>query len=172
MNTYCFLLLALLAAPLAARAQTSTTAETALRQRVTALLAAYGRQDVAGVLALAEPGVVMIGTDSAEVRVGRAAVARQLRDDFLLWLRMEFGAPEHLHLALDGRLASAFFDVPSTVAREGNRRDRYYLRFATTWRKAPDGQWYLVQSMNSVPTKGQSAGELAEKYGLRKGMRE
>lgn len=131
-----------------------------LSARIVEMLRAYGRKDDPALLAILQPGeVMMYGADSAEVALNRADVMRRVRDDQMLWDSLVAGPVRNLRVEHAGPLAVAMFDVPTDVYR-GPGRAHYLVRFATTWRRAADGQWRMVQSMNSVPTKGQSAAEI------------
>lgn len=103
--------------------------------------------------------VAFFGADSAEVATTLEGVMQRIRDDQVLWDSLVAGPMRNLRVEDGGTLAVAMFDVGTEVYR-GPGRAHYLIRFAMTWRRGADGRWRLVQSMNSVPTTGQSAAEI------------
>ncbi|GAC1592215.1 MAG: hypothetical protein NVS3B25_12490 [Hymenobacter sp.] len=142
---------------------TDAGAEAAVRQRVEQLAAAYSHKDSQAFLALTNPDdVIVYGTDSAEVNVGRAATEQQMKDDFATADSMRFGPLSNYHGQMSPTLATAFFDAPLLVYA-GGRGYHGLVRFATVWHKRDDNQWYLAQTLVSRPTKGQSSHEMVLK---------
>lgn len=134
------------------------TAEIA--RRSAALLDAYGHKHNARLQAMLDPErVAFFGADSAGVATTPESVMQRIRDDQMLWDSLIAGPIRNLRVEHGGRLAVAMFDVGTEVHR-GPGRAHYLIRFAMTWRRGADGEWRLVQSMNSVPTTGQSAAEI------------
>jgi ketosteroid isomerase-like protein len=147
----------------ARRTSTSSVSRTIVG-RVDSLLQAYGRKDLARVMAAVDSeAIVAFGTDSSEVRRGGAAFARQMREDFALWDSTRFGPVRDVTVqstgGATGALATALFAVPADIYTAGGRRTHVLLRFATTWRRRDSG-WRLVQEMSAVATVGQSAADL------------
>jgi hypothetical protein len=127
-----------------------------LPSAATRLLEAWAKGDKAVVMALVTGGEPRLyGSDISEVVKGRAGVERQLEDDQALWRgQAAFGAIANVSSESSGALATLFFDAPFRVGPRS-----LTVRFATVWRRE-DGAWKLVQSVNAVPTVGQSAREL------------
>lgn len=131
-----------------------------LARRAAELLDAYGHKDNARLAGMLDPErVAFYGADSAEVAMTREGVMRRIRDDQMLWDSLVAGPPRNLRVEHAGPLAVTMFDVGTEVYRGGGRA-HYLVRFAITWRRGPDGEWRVAQSMNSVPTTGQSAAEI------------
>jgi ketosteroid isomerase-like protein len=129
-------------------------------RRSAELLHAYGHKDNARLRAMLDPDrVAFYGADSAEVATTLQGVMQRIRDDQALWDSLVAGPMRNLRVEGDGRFAVAMFDVGTEVYR-GPGLAHYLVRFAMTWRRGADGEWRLVQSMNSVPTTGQSAAEI------------
>ena len=98
-----------------------------IEARVDTLLQAYGRKDLARVMAAVDSeAVVAFGTDSSEVRRGGAAFAQQMREDFALWDSTRFGPLRDVTVqstgATPGALATALFAVPAEVYTPGGHR--------------------------------------------------
>ena len=127
-----------------------------LAGRVRELLDRYAANDQEGVLAMMDPsGFVLYGSDLAEVVRSPADLRAMMRDDFRLWGSARFGAPTDLDIRMSAELATATFHAPFTVGAN----PAVVVRFSTTWQRRPDG-WHLVQSANTVPTRGSSVREL------------
>lgn len=143
-----------------AAAPSTADRESEVARRSAELLDAYGHKDNARLQAMLDPErVAFFGADSAEVAMTLDDVMRRIRDDQMLWDSLIAGPLRTLRVEGDGALAVAMFDVGTEVHR-GAVRAHYLIRFAMTWRRGEDGEWRLTQSMNSVPTTGQSAAEI------------
>jgi ketosteroid isomerase-like protein len=136
--------------------------QTVLCSCIQELLSAYARKDLAGVLAMFSPtdDVVVFGSDVSEVCASHQAIERLLGYDFQLWDSANFGEPYNLFLQLCEHLATAFFDATLTTRAQGQQR-QFVIRFATIWRRAGQS-WQLLQSLNTVPSIGQSAEGLVQ----------
>lgn len=121
-----------------------------------AFLDAWAAGDEVRVAAVLDPEVRMYGSDVAEVQEGPEAVLALLRLDQRLWGgAARIGELRNVSVAGGGEFVSVFFDAPFTVGT----RPPMIVRFATTWRRTPQGL-RLMQSANVVPTTGQSAAAL------------
>lgn len=79
---------------------------------------------------------------------------QRIRDDQMLWDSLIAGPIRNLRVEHGGG------PTWERKVHRGPGRAHYLIRFAMTWRRGADGEWRLVQSMNFVPTTGQSAGEI------------
>lgn len=148
-------LLALVPVLAAAREPSSSADAQAVHATIEHLLARYAANDADAVLDLVAPQFVMYGSDAAEKVDSDAALRTLMRDDFTLWRTASFGAMQDEDIRVFGDVAVAHFQVPF---RAGGGPD-VLVRFATTWVR-DGGRWQLVQSANTVPTRGSSAAEL------------
>jgi ketosteroid isomerase-like protein len=140
------------------RAQSGDEAP-AIAARVRELLAAYASNDPEAILRLCDAdGVVVYGSDVAEIARGDTELRAMIRDDFRLWHSAHLGDPRDLEIRQGADLAAAFFNVPF---RAGNQQE-VLVRIATVWRRK-NNVWLLVESSNTVPTVGSSAKDLLHK---------
>lgn len=118
-----------------------------------AFLDAYGRGDKSAVLASVSSDATVYGSDSAEIFHGLEGVSRLLDQDKALW-----GGPVHFGPFRDvsevaiGDADVITFQSPFELAG----RPPVLVRFTMVWRRRGTG-WELLQSVNTVPTIGQSA---------------
>ena len=160
-KTKLLLLFALLCPALVCKASPSD--ETAVKSAVLRLLDAYSKKDFNAAMALTDhEAVLVMGSDVEEVCDTRAKIEALLHDDFQLWTSASFGEVSLLSVRAEGDLGSAFFDVPFSMQRAPGKTDTMTIRFATVWRRR-GGDWKLTQSMNCVPTVGQSAKAIIQK---------
>ncbi len=128
-------------------------------QRAALLLERYAMNDPEGVLALLDrEQFTIFGSDISEVVRSEHALRQLMEDDFALWRTASFTEVREVDFRTDGTLATVHF-VASFSPGGGPALP---VRFAMTWRKT-NGEWWLTQSANSVPTRGQSAAELRKK---------
>ncbi len=121
--------------------------------RASQLLERYAANDPAGVIELIDKQeFTMFGTDIKEVVHSNEQLQELMRADFALWYTARISDIRDVDFRTDGRLATAFF----TVSFEAGGMLPIPVRIATTWIKR-NGEWFLTQSANSVPTQGQSA---------------
>ena len=160
-KTKLLLLFALLCPALVCKASPSD--ETAVKSAVLRLLDAYSKKDFDAAMALTDhEAVLVMGSDVEEVCNTRTEIEALLHDDFQLWTSASFGEISLLSVRAEGDLGSAFFDVPFSMQRAPGKTDTMTIRFATVWRRR-GGEWKLTQSMNCVPTVGQSANAIIQK---------
>ena len=134
----------------------------ALAPSVRSLLAAYTAKDTKRLDELLDKqSLLVLGSDIAEVMDSRAKVDELFRDDFALWKSAEFGEPSGMNCRVGVDLASAAFDALFTMRRPDGKSMQVTVRFMTVWRHVHGSGWRLTQSMNSTPTQGSSARELA-----------
>lgn len=153
------LLLAFAVSACATRVTQAESDRAAVTGRVAELLARYASNDQAGVLSMLDrSGFTVYGSDAAELVRTPAAVRELMTNDFALWKAARFGQIRDLDLFVQGAVATAYFHAPLSI----DGRPPVLVRFSTTWRKA-EGEWFLVQSANTVPTIGSSAADLARR---------
>jgi len=151
-------LVLLTAAALAAGA-TPAAAQADLTQTVTAFLNSYAGGDKAAVIAAVEPNVHLYGSDLSETYNGVEGAADMFDKDMRLWGgAAKFGTMWHVTAVREGSLESIMFDIPFTAGRG----PAVTARFAMVWHLEGD-VWKLAQSSNSVPTTGQSAGDILKR---------
>lgn len=121
--------------------------------RASQLLERYAANDPAGVIELIDKQeFTMLGGDIKEVVHSSEELQELMRAEFALWYTARISDIRDVDFRTDGRLATAFF----TVSFEAGGMPPIPVRIATTWIKR-NGEWFLTQSANSVPTQGQSA---------------
>ena len=144
-------------APIAHAIPVPSAACAPIAPSVRELLSFYSRKDTAAVLRLTDPHeLLVLGTDVSEIADTEEKVQTLLQADFALWGSSEFGAPVFMSCRVGAKLATAAFDVPFTMHRQNGHTDTMTIRFLTVWHEIGE-RWYLTQSLNSVPTVGQSA---------------
>jgi len=130
-----------------------------LRATIRSFLDAYAAKNIDALMAMLDPqGILVIGTDAAEVISTPAAARTLLEADFQLWEQSAFRDFRSFAVRREGRGASIFFEVPWSRLNPGE--PDFLLRFAQFWVRRHDG-WKLAQSLNAVATQGQSAAEIA-----------
>lgn len=107
----------------------------------------------------ADGNILVMGSDLGEVCTTREQAAELFHNDFKLWDSSSFGSLGEVYTQATGSIVTAFFDVPFTF-RRGGTDQAVVIRFATVWKRTPDGL-KLLQSLNTTPTVGQSAKELS-----------
>lgn len=141
------------------RPSVETAGRFEVEDRLTQLLAAYAANDQEQIVRMLDPVQFTIyGSDLSEVIRTPADLRQMMTDDFRLWRTAKFGELQDLDIRVQGNLASAFFHVPFSAGGQ----PPLSVRFSTVWRKI-DGQWFLTQSANTVPTVGSSARELLKR---------
>ncbi len=134
-----------------------------LRPSVRAMLDAYSAKDIDSAMRFMEGGNVLImGTDRTELADNAEKVRALLGDDFALWGSSRFGEFSFVSCRQSRDMATMAFDVPFTMQRSPDKSDIVLIRFLTVWTKR-GGKWLLTQSLNSVPTEGQSAKEILKR---------
>jgi ketosteroid isomerase-like protein len=129
--------------------------DASLMQSIRAVLTAYSRKDVDGVLERMLPEhPVMYGSSVNEVYNTPKGIRSLLASDYRQWDTSRFGELQNVNVEIDGTMATAFFDAPFSMNSHGHVLN-VVIRFATVWRKA-GGTWLLAQSANFVPTSGKS----------------
>ena len=137
----------------------ASTPQDNLPSRLREFLDMYARKDIVGLMSLVgDDSMVVMGSDLSEVCTSRPQVEELLRNDFRLWDSASFGPLSRVFIHQSRNTMSAFFDVPFTMRRGGNEQT-VVVRFATVWGRTARGL-KLIQSMNTVPTVGQSAKDL------------
>jgi serine/threonine-protein kinase len=130
-----------------------------LLERVAEFLTAYSAKEADGVLRLVAPdSIAFYGNDYAEVSFTHPAVAGELELDFRLWPAGRFSQIHNASIHMSNGLATAFFDTAFHNDLDGETQP-CLLRFATVWGER-EGDWYLVQCVNTVLTVGHSAAEM------------
>lgn len=138
---------------------------TSLSQAVDQLLKAYSSKSIDQFLNLTDPQEILIlGTDISEIADSRSKARQLIEADFKLWGSAEFGQRTFTSIRASDHLASVAFDVPFTMHRAEGRTDTMTIRFLTVW-KWTESRWLLTQSLNSVPTAGQSASDINKPKG-------
>ncbi len=133
-----------------------------LSAAVDQLLKAYSSKSVDQFLALTDPSEILIlGTDISEIADSSDKARRLIEADFKLWGSAEFGQRSFTSIRMSDLFASVAFDVPFTMHRSDGRADTMTIRFVTVW-KWVENRWLLTQSLNCVPTVGQSASDFAK----------
>lgn len=130
-----------------------------LPSRLREFLDLYASKDIPGLMNLVgDDSLVVMGSDLSEVCTTRSQVEELLRNDFRLWDSASFGTLSRVFTHQSRNTITAFFDVPFTMRRGANEQT-VVVRFATVWSRTASGL-KLIQSMNTVPTVGQSAKDL------------
>lgn len=151
MRTAHWLLLAaacLISACATAPASRFTSDEEAhVQARVQELLNKYEANDQAGVVALLDTKITILGSALAEtIRTPQELTALMTRD-FRQWGKAKFSDVRGMDIRIGDDLATAWF----TFSFQPGEQPSIPIRLATTWHKR-DGEWYLTQSANSVMT--------------------
>lgn len=138
--------------------------DASLSVAVDQLLKAYSSKNADQFLALTDPAELLIlGTDVSELADSPAEARALLEADFKLWGSAEFGERTFTSIRESDQLAAVAFDVPFSMRRDAKTTDTMTIRFLTVWKRS-SGKWLLTQSLNSVPTTGQSARDLTNKH--------
>ncbi len=128
-------------------------AQSEVMMRASQLMTRYSANDFAGVLELIDKQqFTMWGSDIKEVVHSSNELQELMRADFALWGTAKIDNLRDVDFRTDGRFATAFF----SLSFQAGRMPPVPVRVATTWIKR-NGEWFLTQSANSVPTRGQSA---------------
>ncbi|HZT13662.1 MAG TPA: nuclear transport factor 2 family protein [Candidatus Baltobacteraceae bacterium] len=126
--------------------QSAPAQAAAVQARIQGFLREYSAKDTDGVVAMTAPDAVVYGSKAAEIYSTPQGIRTLLRSDFAQWDSATFGAIQHPDVRIACDRATAFFDAPITIEREG-RTMTILVRFATVWRDV-DGSWLLEQSAN------------------------
>ena len=136
----------LLAACATAPTNKSSAADEALvTARVQELLNKYEANDQAGVTAMLDSQLLILGSQINEkIRTPEQLQALMARD-FSQWGQARFTDVRDMDVRVGGDLATAYF----LISFRAGDNPSIPIRLTTTWRKR-DNQWYLTQSANSV----------------------
>lgn len=127
--------------------KSSVDEEAHVTARVQELLNKYEANDQAGVVALLDTKVLILGSSLAEtIRTPEQLKALMARD-FNQWGKARFTDVRGMDVRVGKDLATAWFMFSFQVGEQPS----IPIRLATTWHKR-DGEWYLTQSANSVMT--------------------
>jgi hypothetical protein len=128
-------------------AKSSVDEEAHVQARVQELLNKYEANDSAGVIALLDPKITILGSSLREtIRTPEQLKALMARD-FGQWGKARFTDVREMDVRIGGELATAWFLFSFQLADQPS----IPIRLATTWHKR-DGEWYLTQSANSAMT--------------------
>ena len=118
-----------------------------VQARVQELLNKYEANDQAGVIALLDTKITILGSSMRETIRTPDQLKALMARDLSQWGKARFTDVRDMDVRIGGELATAWLlfsfqlgDQPSIP-----------IRLATTWHKR-DGEWYLTQSANSVMT--------------------
>ena len=126
----------------------STAAEEArVTARVQELLNKYEANDQAGVIALLDTKITILGSALTETMHSPEQLKALMTRDFSQWGKARFTNVHDMDVRVGNDLAPAWLVFSFQVGDQPS----IPIRLATTWRKR-DGQWYLTQSANSVMT--------------------
>jgi hypothetical protein len=145
--------LPLAAACLISACATTPSPEVAAREeaRVTArvqeLLNKYETNDQAGVIALLDTKITILGSALTESIRTPDELKALMSKDFAQWGKTRFTDVRNMDVRVGADLATAWFLFSFQVGDQPS----IPIRLATTWHKR-DGEWYLTQSANSVMT--------------------
>ena len=140
--------LCLLAACAAAPATKSSADEEAhIQARVQDLLNKYSANDQAGIAALLDPQLTILGSQINEKIRTPEQLKSLMTSDFSHWGSARFTSVRDMDVRVGKDLATAYF----LMSFQAGENPSIPIRVTTTWHKR-DGEWYLTQSANSVMT--------------------
>jgi hypothetical protein len=138
----------LLCACASAPSPKSNVAEEArVTARVQELLNKYEANDQAGVIALLDGKVTILGSALTETIRTPEQLKALMSRDFAQWGKARFTNVHDMDVRVGKDLATAWLVFSFQVVEQPS----IPIRLTTTWRKR-DGEWYLTQSANSVMT--------------------
>ena len=121
--------------------------EARVQARVQELLNKYEANDQAGVVALLDTKITILGSALAETVHTPDQLKALMSRDFGQWGKARFTDVRGMDVRVGEDLATAWFLFSFQVGDQPS----IPIRLSTTWHKR-DGQWYLTQSANSVMT--------------------
>jgi hypothetical protein len=115
--------------------------------RVQELLNKYEANDQAGVLALLDSKITILGSDLTETIRTPEQLKALMSRDFSQWGKARFTNVHDMDVRIGNDLATAWCVFSFQIGDQPS----IPIRLATTWHKR-GGEWYLTQSANSVMT--------------------
>jgi len=128
-------------------AKSSARDEARIAARVQELLNKYEADDQAGVLALLDSKITILGSSLTETIHTPEQLKALMSRDFGQWGKTRFTNVHDMDVRIGDDLATAWLVFSFQVGEQPS----IPIRLATTWHKR-DGEWYLTQSANSVMT--------------------
>lgn len=119
--------------------------EARVAARVQELLNKYEANDEAGVVALLDTKVTILGSSLGETIHTPDELKALMARDFSQWGKARFTNVHDMDVRVGGDLATAWLVFSFQLGDQPS----IPIRLATTWHKR-DGEWYLTQSANSV----------------------
>jgi len=119
--------------------------EARIEARVQDLLNKYSANDQAGIAALLDPQLTILGSQINEKIRTPEQLKALMTSDFRQWGSARFTSVRDMDVRVGNDLATAYF----LMSFQAGQNPSIPVRVTTTWRKR-DGEWYLTQSANSV----------------------
>jgi ketosteroid isomerase-like protein len=118
-----------------------------VQARVQELLNKYSANDQAGVAALLDPQLTILGSQINEKIRTPEQLKALMTSDFSHWGSARFTNVRDMDVRVGKDLATAYF----LMSFQAGENPSIPIRVTTTWHKRA-GEWYLTQSANSVMT--------------------
>lgn len=128
-------------------ATSSAREESRVTARVQELLNRYEANDAAGVIALLDTKITILGSDLTETIHTPEQLKALMSRDFAQWGKARFTNVHDMDVRVGADLAAAWCVFSFQVGEQPS----IPIRLATTWHKR-SGEWYLTQSASSVMT--------------------